>query len=140
MVCRYCEKDILAETNKEAYEFQKLLLAVLTWAGYPFLQDFIPRLRPVMSLISSDEREMAKLAKHADEFFEGILQEHRQRSNAVESRQDFVDVLLQSVGEDGKRLDDKTIKAVTMVSSRNSLHASPKPTHFGNTHHIHTWR
>ncbi|KAG0584508.1 hypothetical protein KC19_3G213900 [Ceratodon purpureus] len=111
---RYYAKDISPETKKEAYEFQRLLVTVLTWAGYPFLQDFVPGLRPLMSMISSNEREMAKMAKNTDAFFETILQEHRQRQNTVESSQDFVDVLIQSVGDDGKRLDDKAIKAVTM--------------------------
>lgn len=115
-MCSYYAKDISPETKKEAYEFQRLLVTVLTWAGYPFLQDFVPGLRPLMSMISSNEREMAKMAKNTDAFFETILQEHRQRQNTVESSQDFVDVLIQSVGDDGKRLDDKAIKAVTMVS------------------------
>jgi DNA-binding GntR family transcriptional regulator len=126
-VSRYYAKDVSPETEKEAFEFQKLLA---TWAGRPFLQDFVPGLRPLMSLISSNER---KMAKRTDAFFDTILREHRQRPNAVESSQDFVDVLIQSVGEDGKRLDDSAIKAVTMVSHKPGSRKS-------NPHHMYSFK
>ena len=114
-MCRYYGKDASPETEKEAYEFQKLMGSVPTWAGRPFLQDLIPGLRPLMSIVSTNDREMAKIAENTDTFFKTIVQEHRLRQNTVESSQDFMDVLIRSVGEDGKRLDDKAIKAITMV-------------------------
>lgn len=89
---------------------------VLTWVGYIFLADFLPILRPVTRLLSNEERAMAKTAKHADAFLETILQEHRQKPNTDEASQDFVDMMLTSPGEDGKYLDDNTIKVLTLVS------------------------
>lgn len=116
-MCRYYSKDISASTKKEAQEFQRLLAELVNWGLTPFLQDFIPFLRPVMHFISSDEYKMAKAGKQIQVIFQTILEEHRQRQNTNESSQDFVDVMLQSVGEDGKHFDDKTIKSVTLVSS-----------------------
>ena len=116
-VCRYYAKDISPETKKEAREFYRLLKMVINWAAYPFIQDFLPRLRPLMSIISSNERKMAKLGKNMGSFFQTILNEHRQRQNTNESSQDFVDMMIQSVGEDGKPFDDKVIKGIILVSN-----------------------
>lgn len=115
-LCRYYSRDHSAAAKKEAQEFQRLLQEVLVLGLTPFIQDFIPSLRPVMSVISIQEHGMAKLGKVADAFFQSIVDEHRRLQNTIESTQDFVDVMLQSVGEDNKPLDDKVIKSVTLVS------------------------
>lgn len=111
---RYYSTDLSAAAKKEAEEFQGLLREVLILGITPFIQDFIPSLRPVMSFISTQEHGMAKLGKVTDAFFQSIVDEHRRQQNTIESTQDFVDVMLQSVGEDNKPLDDKVIKSVTL--------------------------
>lgn len=98
---------------------------ILTWVGYIFLADFLPILRPVTRLLSNEERRMAKTAKRADAFLEYILQEHRQKLNTKEASEDFVDMMLTSQDEDGKYLDDNTIKVLTLV---NPLSPTSAPT------------
>ncbi|KAG0583247.1 hypothetical protein KC19_3G120800 [Ceratodon purpureus] len=108
---RYFGKDLADQ--QEAREFQKMFHTMLRWVGYIFLADFLPILRPVTRLFST-ERAMAETAKRADAFLETILQEHRQKRNTDEASQDFVDMMLTSPGEDGKYLDDNTIKVLTL--------------------------
>ncbi|OVA11576.1 Cytochrome P450 [Macleaya cordata] len=100
----------------EAMEFMDITHELFRLLGLIYLGDYLPLWRWFDPF--GCEKEMRDVEKRMDEFHKRILEEHRKggrsrRKDGDHHEMDFVDILLELPGEDGKdHLDDVEIKAL----------------------------
>ncbi|XVF54583.1 hypothetical protein PTKIN_Ptkin05aG0192900 [Pterospermum kingtungense] len=108
--------------GEDGKKFKKLLNETVELFGGFYVGDYIPWLAWV-NRVSGLESKMEKVAKALDTFLEGVVEEHKKRTNdhgntriQHEKDKDFVDVLLQIQRENevGFPLEKDSIKAIIL--------------------------
>ncbi|PKU68301.1 flavonoid 3'-monooxygenase CYP75B3-like [Dendrobium catenatum] len=104
--------------EKGAEEFKEMVVELLRLAGVFNIGDFVPGLAWLD--LQGVVKKMKKLHRRFDEFFEGIIAEHREAEEKADSdgkRSDMLSILIglnEEASGEGIKLTDKGIKALLL--------------------------
>ncbi|KAH9610385.1 hypothetical protein KSS87_023622 [Heliosperma pusillum] len=102
-----------AEYSPEAAEFTEIMTEVLEFAGAAHPGDYVA----VLSWIDYGGyvRRIKRLAKKSDDFFQGLIDEHRRGSLKSEGEETMVDRLLSLQESEPEYYTDETIKGLILI-------------------------
>ncbi|GFQ04618.1 cytochrome p450 71a6 [Phtheirospermum japonicum] len=118
VICRVALGRKYSDDEKDHRNFKGLLEEMMELLGTKSIGDYMPWLGWI-DRVSGLDAKVEKVAKQFDEFFESVIQEHRDgkfKHDDGDGDLDFVDVLLQLQRENksSSPIEDYTIKAVIL--------------------------